>query len=70
MSPGDPVTITRAAGAVHGPEISATDLERIIRAQGRTPRQRSTLYGTPPSERIATAHTGGQSGHAASVPAE
>jgi FO synthase len=63
-------SITRAAGAMHGQEISATDLERIIRAQGRTPRQRSTLYGTPPSERIATAHTGGQSGHAASVPAE
>ena len=41
-------SITRAAGATHGQEISATDLERIIRAQGRTPRQRSTLVRHSP----------------------
>jgi FO synthase len=38
-------SITRAAGARHGQEISADDLEHLIRQQGRTPRQRSTLYG-------------------------
>ena len=38
-------SITRAAGAMHGQEISAADLEHLIRQQGRTPRQRSTLYG-------------------------
>jgi FO synthase len=38
-------SITRAAGARHGQEISAADLEHLIRQQGRTPRQRSTLYG-------------------------
>ncbi len=38
-------SITRAAGAVHGQELSAADLQRLIRAAGRTPRQRSTLYG-------------------------
>ncbi len=28
-------------------------MEAAIRAIGRTPRQRTTLYGEPPSERIA-----------------
>jgi FO synthase len=40
-------SITRAAGAVHGQELSAADLERLIRAAGRNPRRRSTLYGDP-----------------------
>ena len=44
-------SITRAAGAMHGQEICAADLERLIRQQGRTPRQRSTLYGSVPAER-------------------
>jgi FO synthase len=38
-------SITRAAGAVHGQELGAEQLERIIRAAGRTPRQRTTCYG-------------------------
>jgi FO synthase len=58
-------SITRAAGAMHGQEICAADLERIIRAQGRAPRQRSTLYGSPSAERISAAQ-----GFAASIPAE
>jgi FO synthase len=37
-------SITRAAGAVHGQELRAEDLERLIRAAGRTPRQRTTGY--------------------------
>jgi FO synthase len=40
-------SITRAAGAVHGQELRADDLERLIRAAGRTPRRRTTLYGEP-----------------------
>jgi FO synthase len=40
-------SITRAAGAVHGQELSAEDLQGLIRAAGRTPRQRTTLYGDP-----------------------
>jgi FO synthase len=44
-------SITRAAGAMHGQEISAVDLERMIRQQGRRPRQRSTLYGPVSDER-------------------
>ena len=38
-------SITRAAGAVHGQELSAEDLECLIKAAGRTPRQRTTGYG-------------------------
>ncbi|HSR81214.1 MAG TPA: bifunctional FO biosynthesis protein CofGH [Hyphomicrobiaceae bacterium] len=44
-------SITRAAGAMHGQEISAVDLERLVRQQGRTPRERSTLYGPVAPER-------------------
>jgi FO synthase len=40
-------SITRAAGAVHGQELSARDLERLIAAAGRTPRRRTTTYGAP-----------------------
>ncbi len=38
-------SITRAAGAVHGQELSAADLESLIRKAGRVPRQRTTSYG-------------------------
>jgi FO synthase len=38
-------SITRAAGAVHGQEIGASEMERIILARGREPRERTTLYG-------------------------
>jgi FO synthase len=40
-------SITRAAGAVHGQELSADDLQRLIHAAGRTPRRRTTLYDDP-----------------------
>jgi FO synthase len=38
-------SITRAAGAAHGQEQTAEQLETLIREAGRTPRQRTTLYG-------------------------
>lgn len=41
-------SITRAAGASHGQELPPERMEALIRAAGRTPRQRSTLYGEPP----------------------
>ena len=40
-------SITRAAGAVHGQEMSSQRLEKIIRDTGLIPRQRTTLYSTP-----------------------
>ena len=38
-------SITRAAGAVHGQEMTPERIETIIRQAGRVPAQRSTLYG-------------------------
>jgi FO synthase len=38
-------TITRAAGAEHGQEMPPQEMEALIRAAGRTPQQRSTIYG-------------------------
>ena len=40
-------SISRAAGAAHGQEMTPSDLEAMIREIGRTPRRRNTLYGTP-----------------------
>jgi FO synthase len=39
-------SITRAAGAVHGQEMSPDRIEEIIRAAGRFPAQRTTHYGS------------------------
>ncbi|MBV9522595.1 MAG: 5-amino-6-(D-ribitylamino)uracil--L-tyrosine 4-hydroxyphenyl transferase CofH, partial [Alphaproteobacteria bacterium] len=44
-------TITRSAGAVHGEEMSPALMEEIIRAAGREPMQRTTLYEAAPAER-------------------
>jgi FO synthase len=38
-------SITRAAGAVHGEEMPPAEMEELIRAIGRKPIQRTTLYG-------------------------
>ena len=46
-------SITRAAGAEHGEELPPRRMEALIRAAGRTPRQRTTLYGSPPPEQVA-----------------
>jgi FO synthase len=56
-------SITRAAGAVHGQELSAADLERLIGDAGRVPRQRTTSYGA------AAAHSAqARRQHAAAAP--
>jgi FO synthase len=46
-------SISRAAGASHGQELPPELMEEAIRAAGRVPRQRTTLYGTPASDRLA-----------------
>jgi FO synthase len=46
-------SISRAAGADHGQEMPPEGMEAAIRAIDRTPRQRTTLYGEPPGERVA-----------------
>ncbi|RJG03077.1 7,8-didemethyl-8-hydroxy-5-deazariboflavin synthase subunit CofH [Noviherbaspirillum sedimenti] len=45
-------SITRAAGSVHGQELAPNEMEELIRAAGRIPRQRTTLYGDPSDERV------------------
>jgi FO synthase len=40
-------SISRAAGASHGQEMPPEGMEAAIRAIGREPRQRTTLYGIP-----------------------
>jgi FO synthase len=46
-------SISRAAGAEFGQEMAPEQMEAIIRANGRHPRQRTTLYGEAPPERVA-----------------
>jgi len=46
-------SISRAAGAEHGQEFPPEAMEAAIRAIGRVPRQRTTLYGAPPSAQTA-----------------
>src|SRR3954469_18220922 len=49
-------SISRAAGASHGQELSPEGMESAIEALGRRPRQRTTLYGKPPAERRAASY--------------
>jgi FO synthase len=46
-------SISRAAGTEHGQEYPPEAMERLIRSLGRTPDQRTTLYGAVPAERRA-----------------
>ncbi len=43
-------------GAKHGQELPPERMEELILAAGRTPRQRTTLYGTPPAEQQAKSY--------------
>jgi FO synthase len=51
-------TISRMAGSQHGSRKSVEELEAMVRAAGRVPRQRTTLYGEPTAERRAAARGG------------
>jgi FO synthase len=44
-------SISRAAGSEWGQELPPEAMEELIRTAGRTPRQRTTLYGEVPEER-------------------
>jgi FO synthase len=46
-------SISRAAGSEHGQEMPPERMEAHIRAAGRVPRQRTTLYGDAPAEQVA-----------------
>jgi len=45
-------SISRSAGAAYGQEMPPERMEALIRSAGRAPRQRTTLYGEPPEERV------------------
>lgn len=45
-------SITRAAGAVHGQEFAPAAMASLILGIGRIPRQRTTLYGFAPEDRV------------------
>ena len=47
-------SITRAAGAAFGQEMTSVALEAMISQAQRKPRQRTTFYGDASAERIAT----------------
>ncbi|MDX6438145.1 MAG: synthase [Gaiellaceae bacterium] len=46
-------SISRSAGSEHGQEMPPESMEALIRANGRTPRQRTTLYADAPAEQRA-----------------
>jgi FO synthase len=46
-------SISRSAGAEHGQEMAPEAMEALIRASGRVPRQRTTVYDEAPAERRA-----------------
>ncbi len=50
-------SITRAAGSGHGQEWAPGPLEAMLRAAGRQPRMRTTLYGDAPEEQRQAAFT-------------
>ena len=52
-------TISRMAGSQYGSRKSVDDLETMVRAAGRTPRQRTTTYGTVADERWQAARRPG-----------
>ncbi len=53
-------SITRAAGSAHGQETSPQQMHAMIKAAGRTPRQRTTLYADASPERIDTGFAAGE----------
>ena len=46
-------SITKAAGAAHGQEVGPLEMEELIRAAGRIPKQRTTLYKGAPEKQTA-----------------
>jgi FO synthase len=53
-------SISRAAGTQHGQEFPPDAMEALIRSIGRTPQQRTTLYGEVDEERRAASFVAGE----------
>ena len=58
-------SISRAAGAEWGQELSPEQMEALIRRAGRIPRQRTTLYGDPEPSRVRASFGGAPAGRTA-----
>ena len=63
-------SITRAAGAAFGQEMTPVALEHLIRQAGRQPRQRTTFYADAPAERRSTSYADCAARPASSMAAE
>jgi FO synthase len=51
-------SITRGSGGQHGECMTPVDIETAIRSAGKSPRQRTTLYGQPePAPDVARRQT-------------
>lgn len=48
-------SISRSAGAQHGQELTAGELQRIAAHSGRVPKQRTTLYAEPQKRAVLSA---------------
>jgi FO synthase len=46
-------SISRAAGSIHGQELSPRRIEQVVNSLHRIPQQRTTLYGTLSAQRSA-----------------
>ena len=46
-------SISRAAGSIHGQELSPRRIEQVVNSLQRIPQQRTTLYGTVSDDRSA-----------------
>jgi FO synthase len=62
-------SITRAAGAEFGEELSPESMEALISSAGRTPRQRSTAYGEPPAQQVTRSRHAADLGPVVQTPA-
>ena len=49
-------SISHAAGTQHDQEMPPARMDELVRGTARTPEQRTTLYGTPQADRIATSY--------------
>jgi FO synthase len=50
-------SITKAAGASFGQELSPEEMETVIASIGRVPRQRTTAYESPPKEQMVRSYS-------------
>ena len=62
-------SITRAAGASHGQETSPQRMRSLIESAGRTPKQRTTVYGDVDPERIQAGLAAGELAAIVNTPA-